>query len=397
MKNNLVKMLITGLVALQLVGCGGNVSTETSEEASTEAVTETESATEESTGTEEASTETVTAGKVYFKDIPVDDYVTLGEYKGLEVVQSKTEVSDAEVEDFIDYTLSQSGGLEEITDRDVVESGDVANIDYEGKKDGVAFDGGTAQGYDLTIGSGSFIPGFEDGLIGVKVGETVDIDLSFPEDYHAADLAGQAVVFTVTVNKISRESTPKLDDTFVQGLAIEGVTTVEQFREYAREGLEAQALQNYNYNVQLQLMTLATQNATINEPPAELVEKYRSLSMSQAEYQAAMYGMDLETFVSGYYGTDLATFEAQIESGALETARQALVCYKIAKDEKLEVTEEEVDKKIEETYASMGYASVDAFKDTVDMQEFSDSLLLDKVLTFLMDNAKITDSVETLE
>ena len=396
MKKKLVMMLLSGLMVLQLMGCGGSGTTASTQENTT--VAETETATEEGTQEETAAEDTAEAApKIYFEDIAVDDFVTLGEYKGLEVIQSKSEITDAQVEDFINYTLSGSASLEEITDRDVVEEGDIANIDYEGKKDGVAFDGGTAQGYDLGIGSGSFIPGFEEGLVGVKVGETVDIDLTFPENYRAADLAGQAVVFTVTVNSISKEVTPELNDEYVQGLGIQGVGTVEQFREYAREGLEAEAEQSYTYNVQMQLMTLVAQNATIQEPPADLIAKYKNLSMSQTEYQAAMYGMDLETFVSGYYGVDLATYETQIDTSALETAKQALVCYKIAKEEGLEVTEEELNSKIEESYASMGYASADAFKETVDLKEFSDSLLLDKVLTFLVDNANITDSVETIQ
>ena len=160
------------------------------------------------------------------KDMDVDKYVTLGEYKGLAVTVDTVEVDEDEWDSLVNNVYygnitAENGG---ITDR-AVETGDTVNIDYEGKKDGVAFDGGTAQGYDLTIGSGSFIDGFEDGLIGVMPGETVDLDLSFPEVYpNNPDLAGQPVVFTVTVNYIQPAQDGQLDDEVISNFGIDGVT-----------------------------------------------------------------------------------------------------------------------------------------------------------------------------
>lgn len=389
MKKKILTWMLLTMTGLQLAACGGN----NTQEANTEESTQTEEAVSEEGITQEQE-EVVS---VYFEDIAVDDYVTLGEYKGLEVVQSKPVVTEEELDSFIQYTLNSHKHTEPITDRDVVENGDVANIDYEGKKDGVAFDGGTAAGYNLEIGSGTFIPGFEEGLVGVKVGETVDLNLTFPENYQSADLAGQEVVFTVTVNSISGYVTHELNDEFVKELAIEGITNVEQFREYAREGLQAEADSNYEYNLRMQLITLAIQNATIQEPPTELVEKYKNVSSSQMEYQAAMYGMDLETFVMGSFGMDLAAYEEQIEAGAIETAKQALLCYKIALEENLEVTEEELNTNIEENYATMGYASADSFKEMVDLKEYKDSMMLDKVFNFLVENAVVTEQVESLQ
>lgn len=371
-----------------ITGCQ-NQNDQAQTENNTEDISE-EKTTEENTA--EIATQTI-----YFEDIKVDEYVTLGEYKGLEVIQSKPEVTEEQINSFIQYSLSAAKELELISDRDIVENGDVANIDYEGKKEGVAFAGGTAEGYDLEIGSGTFIPGFEEGLVGVKVGETKDLNLTFPENYTSTELAGQEVVFTVTVNSISTYVTPELNDEFVVGLGIEGVTTVADYKAYAKEGLEKEAESSYLYNVQMQLLTLAMQNATIKEPPAELIEKYKKVSTSQMEYQAAMYGMDLETFVQGYFGVDMATYEAQMEAGAVDTAKQALLCYKIALEEKLEVTEEEVNNNIEENYGAMGYASAESFKEMVDLKEYKDSMLLDKVLSFLVDNAKITNEVESLQ
>ena len=177
MKKKMAKVLVAGLVGLQLIGCSNQNTANTEETQETQEV-----ATE--------STENTNVVPIYFKEINADEYVTLGDYKGLEVVNSTVTITDEDVDSYIEYMLSMSPGeLEEVTDRDVVENGDVANIDYVGTKDGVAFDGGTAQGYDLGIGTGSFIPGFEEGLVGVKKGETVDLNLTFPENYHSADLA----------------------------------------------------------------------------------------------------------------------------------------------------------------------------------------------------------------
>ena len=384
MKSRFIKGILLAMICIQITGCQ-NQNNQAQTENSTEDVS-----------TEENMEETLNQ-TIYLEDINVEEYVTLGEYKGLEIIQSKPEVTEEEVNSFIEYSLSSAKELEPITEREVVENGDVANIDYEGKKEGVAFDGGTAAGYNLEIGSGTFIPGFEEGLVGVKVGETKDLNLTFPENYGAADLAGQEVVFTVTVNSISTYVTPELNDEFVSGLGIEGVTTVSQFETYAREGLEKEAESNYLYNVQMQLLALAMQTATIEEPPTELIEKYKNVTTSQMEYQAAMYGVDLETFILGYFGMDMETYEAEVEAGAIETAKQALLCRKIALEEKMEVTEEEIDHNIEENYAAMGYASVESFKEMVDLREYKDSMLLDEVLNFLVENAVITNEVESLQ
>lgn len=155
------------------------------------------------------------------KDMDVDKYVTLGEYKGLAVSVDTVEVDEDEWDTLVNNVYygnitAENGG---IMDR-AVETGDTVNIDYEGKKDGVAFDGGTAQGYDLTIGSGNFIAGFEDGLIGVMPGETVDLDLTFPENYGNSDLAGQAVVFTVTVNYIQPAQDGEFSDEIISNFGI---------------------------------------------------------------------------------------------------------------------------------------------------------------------------------
>ena len=378
MKGKIAKILVAGLIGLQLIGCSN----------------ENKEATEDTQVTENTQAAGKESSMIYFDEIDVENNVTLGDYKGIEVVNSAAEVSDEEVEAYIEYMMSMYSDLEEVTDRDVVENGDVANIDYEGKKDGVAFEGGTAAGYDLAIGSGAFIPGFEEGLVGVKKGETVDIPLTFPENYHAADLAGAEVVFTVTVNGIYQEVTSEFNDEFVEGLGIENVTTTEEYRAYLKSMMEESYAEQAKQDVEFQVISIVTENAQVKEVAQGLIDKFYEINMSNMSYQASMYGMDVESFVSSYYGMDAETFEAETVAAAEESAKQAMVCLKIAEQENITVSEEEMNAAIEENYAAYGYASVEEFKSTVDLQEYKDSLLLTKIVDFLVENATITEVEE---
>lgn len=376
MKRKITLGLVMLLIGLQLIGCGNKTEENTNEETS-------------------SATESYEA--IYFKDIEISDKVVLGDYKNLEVVSNVTAITDEDVDNYIDYMLSMSPELVEVTDRDVVENGDVANIDYVGKKDGVAFDGGTAQGYDLGIGTGAFIPGFEEGLVGAKVGETIDLNLTFPENYGSPELDGADVVFTVTVNKISKKVTPEFTDEYVAGLEIENVSTVEEYRVYLKNMMEDAEEEYALQDVQTQIITMVTENATVTEVPQELIDRFYNVNKNNMSYNAMMYGMDLESFVSAYYGMDAETFETETIAAAEISAKQALVCLAIAKNENLTLTEEDVEKAIEENYANYGYADADTFKKSIDLEEYKDSLLLNKVLDFLVENATITEVPEITE
>lgn len=377
MKKKFVMALLTGLVVFQLAGCG-NTATEGNK---TEVSSENE--------TEEV--------QISLSEINVDEYVTLGEYKGLEVEATLIEITDAEIETVIEEYRQGNAQLQEVTDRNMVQEGDIANIDYVGKKDGVAFDGGSDTGYDLTIGSGSFIAGFEEGLIGVEVGETVDLNLTFPENYHEDSLAGAEVVFTVTVNSISKMEAPEVTDEYVQSLEVEGVTTVEGWRQYIKDALETTARDEYKYEVQLQLLEKIMENATVKEAPEALQMKYKNVTNSQMEYQAAYYGIDLESFIEMAYGLDMETYDAEITAAAAESAKLALICKKIGDIEGLDITDEELEASIEANYLSWGYASVEECKANMDEESYRDDLLIDEVLELLMEYAVITEPVDEQE
>ena len=228
MKRKVIAALLLGM-AITVTGCSGNTAKDTN--ATTEAASETTTGSESAASESEAQTEAPER-----PDYKALDYVTLGEYKGLEVTLESTEVTDEEIDQQVASNLSASDKLEEVKEG-TVESGDVANIDYEGKLNGEAFEGGTDKGYDLTIGSGTFIDGFEDGLIGKKIGDTVDLNLTFPENYGSTELAGKDVVFTVTINSVKRA--PELTDALVAEISDE-YKTVEEYRNSIKEQLETQ-------------------------------------------------------------------------------------------------------------------------------------------------------------
>lgn len=228
MKRKVIAALLLGM-AITVTGCSGNTTkdTDTTTRAASDASSET---TADSSSESEAATEA--AERPDYKAL---DYVKLGDYKGLEVTLASTDVTDEEVEQQVETNLNNNDKSEEIKEG-TVENGDVANIDYEGKLNGKAFDGGTAKGYDLTIGSGSFIDGFEDGLIGKKIGDTVDLNLTFPKDYSSTDLAGKEVVFTVKINSVKRA--PKLTDELAAEISNNEYKTAEAYNNYIKEDLE---------------------------------------------------------------------------------------------------------------------------------------------------------------
>ena len=321
--------------------------------------------------------------KAYLNEIDTKDYVKLGEYKGLEINQAGPEVTDETRDSYINYLLSMN------PDRGVIE-GDTVNIDYVGTLDGVAFEGGTASGSNLTIGSGQFIDGFEDGLIGAKVGDTVELDLTFPEDYQNTDLAGKAVVFTVTVNTIMASTPQELTDEYVQGLGIE-CSTVEEYRQYVYDMLYEEQVSAYEIQVENALAgALVEKSEFIKEPPQAMLDRYNEMLTSSLTSAAAAYGMTLEQYMQLYYGMDAATYPEEIKSEALNSAQRYILLQAIADKEDLNVTDEELQVDIENTASESGYDSVDAFKEAVDEESYREYMMSEKVLGMMRENAVVS-------
>ena len=318
------------------------------------------------------------------------DFITLGDYKGLKLEVEPIEISDEEIDSRIDTDIRYSEEGSEVLEEGTVEEGDVANIDYEGKKDGVAFDGGTAQGYDLEIGSGTFIEGFEEGLVGAKIGDTVDLNLTFPEDYGAEDLAGQDVVFTVKINSVKRMK--ELDDALAEALSDGEAKTVDEYRDRIRVMLEEDALNSREESAKSELLTMAAASAVISEYPEDLIEYYVNDIRSYYESYAAMYGMDFDTFLTAAVGITEEDFPAMAEEIAEESVKMEFMISAIAETENLLPEGEDLMKAYDELAEQVGYEDGAAL--IADNGEYAVNykLAYDAVSDFLYQNAELVEA-----
>lgn len=319
-----------------------------------------------------------------------NEYVSVGGYKGIEVadIAEPEEVNDEKVEEYIEAVLSQYAAPEEIKDGKI-KSGDTVNIDFVGKMDGEAFDGGSSEGFNLEIGSGSFIPGFEDSIIGHKPGETFDWDGNFPDPYtNNPDLSGKDVTFTITVNFICGETiTPKLTDEFVQTVSEESKTV----DEYKKE-VEKQLTENGTTDFDLQLQDAAWQavleKAEIKGYPDGELEKVKKELIDPYKEAAEAEEIEFEDFLQQYYGVDEKEFEKQAEDAAKDSIEQRLVSEAIANQEKLIPTEAELEKEYETLAKDYGYEDVESMKEAAGDEEIlKEIVILNRVKEFLAENA----------
>ena len=280
--------------------------------------------------------------------IEINGEVKLGEYKGLKVSKKELEVSDEELQEAIDMRLAANHLSVEV-DR-AAKTGDTVNIDYSGKLDGVAFDGGTAQGQDLVLGSGMFIDGFEDGLVGANKGQELDLDLTFPENYGNKELAGKAVVFEVKVNAVLEEQEAELNSDFVSRMTGGAVTDVEQWKNQVREELEGYKKQDAEIKRQTELIEALVSGAQFSGYE-QSVDDLAELQIAQAEQMGAMYGMTLADMAS-VYQMDENEYRDYICEQSESQVKTQLALRKVAAEEKLELTEEDRQKIAEENGAS---------------------------------------------
>lgn len=350
---------------------------------------ETEAVTEASTETDTEAEET--EAKAERPDYKAADYVTLGEYKGLKV-QIDLTASEDEIEEELNSAISQADVMEEITEGTVAE-GDIVSIDYEGKLDGEAFDGGTAKDYDLEIGSGSFIDGFEDGLIGVNVGDTVDLNLTFPENYFSEDLAGQEVVFTVTVHAIKRM--PELTDELVSTMTDGEYTTVDDYKASIRASLEEEKAGQRDAMIMSELFTQVAANTTINEYPEVMVD-YGVQEMNDYYVDMAeSFSMEFADFLSMYLGMTEEEFNEQVVLAVQQNLQQEMYLKAIAETEGIELTEEEYEAGCEKYAETYGMESAEELVENYGESVVRLSLLQEKVLEFLKESAVIEEITET--
>ena len=333
--------------------------------------------------------ESATEGLGYLKDVNVEDYVTLGEYIGLEIVLDEPVVTDDDVDGYIEYVLQNNPVYQEVTDRPVQE-GDTVDIDYVGKLDDVAFEGGTGSTSALVIGSGGFIPGFEDGVIGMEIGDTKDVEATFPEYYPSnPDLAGKTAVFTVTLNGISVAQEAELTDEYVADFGIEGVTDVESYRAYLYDAMLSQLQSEYEIQKNSRVLEAAFANTKFTGAPEGMVNRMNSTITDSVTSYAQMFGMSVADMVVANYGGNAEEYETTLYQQAELTVQEYVMLQAIANKEGISVSEQEVEEALAQEAADYGYLVVEEYKSMVDMEAYREYLMSQKVIRFLSDNAVV--------
>ncbi|HDF6041014.1 trigger factor [Staphylococcus aureus] len=340
----------------------------------------------------EVSVTQIEKGKdfIFEATVTVEPEVKLGDYKGLEIEKQETELSDDELQEAIDHSL---GHLAEMVVKEdgVVENGDTVNIDFSGSVDGEEFEGGQAEGYDLEIGSGSFIPGFEEQLEGMKVDEEKDVVVTFPEEYHAEELAGKEANFKTKVNEIKFKEVPELTDEIANELDAEA-NTVDEYKENLRKRLAEQKATDAENVEKEEAITKATDNTTIDIPEA-MVNTELDRMVSEFAQRIQQQGLDLQTYFQ-ISGQDESQLREQMKDDAEQRVKTNLTLTAIAEAEKIEATDEDIDKELEKMSKQFNI-SVEDIKNTLGNTDIiKNDVRIQKVIDLLRDNAKFVEGTK---
>ncbi|MGI5899950.1 MAG: trigger factor [Christensenellales bacterium] len=319
-----------------------------------------------------------------------NSYITLGQYKGVEVTAMSLDVTDEEVQAEINARLESFVEYQDVTGRGV-EDGDIANIDFTGYIQGETepFEGGTAAGFDLTIGSGSFIPGFEEQIIGMAIGEEKPISVTFPQDYHEASLAGVLTKFDIKVNTIQIKVYPEVTDDFAkENLSADSAAA---FEADIRDELGAEKVTQQADKIVQDAWSQALDNLTIKSLPDNMVKETKEYLDSMYRYQASSYGLEFDQFVSMFTGMTLAEFDVLMDEYAQSSVKEELMAMAIVAAEKIEVTAQEIDDLTAYYMQQNGYASSTAFyHDVMSRDDVQMQLTYEKAVDFVSANAVVT-------
>ncbi len=318
----------------------------------------------------------------YTATVAVKPDVELGEYKGLEYEEPSNEVSEEEVDQAIEQQRQQNAELI-VKEEGTVEKGDTAVFDFEGFIDGEPFEGGKAENHELEIGSGQFIPGFEDKMIGMKAGEEKDIEVTFPENYQAENLKGKDAVFKVKLHEIKVKEVPELTDDFVKDLDKENIENVADLKADTRKNLEDEkAKTNKNKAIDF-AVDQASQNAKMTIAD-EMVDEEKKRMMDNTKRQAQQYGLDLDTYLQ-LTGMDKEQFEEKMKEDARKSIRYNLTIDAISKEENIDATDEEIENKYEEL-AKQHNMDVEQVKTQVNQDAVKQEVVFRKTIDFLVEN-----------
>ena len=388
----ILKCLIPVILVLSiLAGCGSGNGT-TNESAA-------QATTQQASAEVAAEEEWMTDPQAYMSGIKASDYVELpADYAFLAVeVEPAAEVTDEEVEELIESRREADRELQEVTGRSIVREGDVVNIDYVGRIDGEEFDGGSDEGYDLEIGSGMFIDGFESGLIDQKVGDTVTLELTFPENYADSTKAGVKAEFDVTINSIQQYIIPDLTDDYVAGLGImdefgHSVATVDEYRAFVRNYLIERNERDYTSRLEAAIMDALLEKSVFKQdPPKVMVARlndYMVEGLTSLAYQ--QYGTDLMTFMMKNYNSTAESYLDDIRKMAEEYVRESIILQAIADKENLSISDDELNAMLENAVnSSSGYTSVTDLPDE-NVQSTRERLNRGRAMDFLKSKTTVT-------
>ena len=317
---------------------------------------------------------------------PVKPEVKIGSYKGMKIQKFEYTVKDEEVEAELQRLLDRNARKVEVTDR-AAQVGDIANIDFVGTVDGVKFDGGEAEGFDLTLGSGQFIPGFEDQVVGMNVGESKDVNVTFPENYQAESLKGKPAVFAVKLNAIQGKELPELTDEFIKEAT--GSETVEAYKAKTLERLQGQADRKATDATENSILEAIAATTEVEIPQA-MIEREIDGLVQKFEYQLMYQGLKLQDYLD-FLKVTVSDFRKNYEEQATKNVKSQLIISKLIEEEKIEATEEEVNAQIEKQAASVE-KSFEDYKKGMDPRQI-DYIRSDIIITKLFDMLKANNEM----
>ena len=314
---------------------------------------------------------------------PVKPEAKISAYTGMKIKEYAYTVKEEEVTAELNRLLDRNARKVNVEDRSA-QDGDIANIDFVGTVDGVKFDGGEAEGFDLTLGSGQFIPGFEDQVVGMNIGDVKDVNVTFPENYQAEALKGKAAVFAVTLNALQAKELPELTDEFVKDAT--GSATVEEYKEKVTARLQVQADKRANDATENSILEAIAANTEVEIPQA-MIEREIDNLLQKFEYQLMYQGLKLQDYLD-FIKTTMADFRKNYTEQATKNVASQLIISQIIKNEKIEATEEEINAKVAEQAASVG-KETEEYKKNMDPRQFdyiASDIVITKLFNFLKAN-----------
>ncbi|OPJ56312.1 trigger factor [Alkalithermobacter paradoxus] len=317
--------------------------------------------------------------------VTVRPEVKLGQYKGIEVEKIEYTVEEDSVNKKIEDMLEQNARFINVTDR-AVQDKDMVSIDFKGFVDGEAFEGGTAENYNLVVGSGTFIPGFEEQLVGANIGDEVDVDVTFPEEYHAENLAGKKALFKVTIKEIKAKELPNLDDEFAKDVS--EFDTLEELKADTKKKLEEESAKRAAAEFRDKVIDKVVESSVVDIPEAMINTQIDSM-IRDFDYQLRYQGLDIEKYLE-FTGTKIEDLKEQMKEEAQNRVKTGLVLEEITKVENIEVSEEELEKEIE-NMANMYKMELDKFKATLkdeDKEYLKENVAVRKAVDMIVENTK---------